>query len=229
MKTFFRRYRFFISSLFAFSLLCFPNQLTQKANPSFHSTSFPSLTIFLQPFEKNTPPLQWKISLLHYLQKYFRFRWHWLPPISLPPKGLGNSRRRYRAELLCQYLSQFKPPQSPFIIGFTQADISTTWGQFLDHAVFGLADLKGPAAIISLHRIQKTQLSSHRQFQLFLKITLHEIGHLLGLSHCPTPQCIMNNSDAHLSIILSQKLDFCPSCREKIHTYLKITDKHHSF
>lgn len=64
--------------------------------------------------------------------------------------------------------------------------------------VFGEAQLDGPAAVVSLHRL-RAELYGLPADDLQLadrlaKEAVHELGHTYGLIHCSDPRCVMHAS-----------------------------------
>jgi len=103
---------------------------------------------------------------------------------------------------------------SRFKLGIVQCDLCTPILKF----VFGESQLGGKAAVISLHRLQDKDPA--RTYLRAAKIGLHETGHLLGIGHCQTHDCLM----AFVSTI--EKLDgqparFCTACQYEISRTLK--------
>ena len=83
--------------------------------------------------------------------------------------------------------------------------------------VFGLADPASRGAVISLARLYPEFYGQPRDPGLFkaraLKEAVHELGHLLGLGHCPDPACVMAFSNS-LSDTDRKGPEFCARCRE---------------
>ena len=49
------------------------------------------------------------------------------------------------------------------------------------------------------------------------KVTIHEVGHTLGLSHCDLdPKCLMNDAKGKASKVDSEDKVMCEQCRLKI-------------
>jgi archaemetzincin len=101
-----------------------------------------------------------------------------------------------------------------FKLGIVQSDLCTPILKY----VFGESQLGGKAGVISLHRLWDK--NSERTYLRAAKIGLHETGHLLGIGHCRTPDCLM----AFVSSI--EKLDslpsrFCTACQYEISRSLK--------
>jgi archaemetzincin len=43
-------------------------------------------------------------------------------------------------------------------------------------------------------------------------VAVHEIGHTLGLPHCPTRACLMEDAMGKV-VTTDRERDFCPKCR----------------
>lgn len=84
--------------------------------------------------------------------------------------------------------------------------------------VFGEAQL-GPspvaAAVVSTHRLDEEfyglPSSPALLAERLLKESLHELGHTLGLRHCPDYRCVMSSSNAVENIDL-KLAEFCAEC-----------------
>jgi archaemetzincin len=101
-----------------------------------------------------------------------------------------------------------------FNLGIVQCDLCTPILKF----VFGESQLGGKAAVISLFRLQDKD--SSRVYLRAAKISLHETGHLLGIAHCHSRDCLM----AFVSNV--EKLDtlpsrFCSACKYEISRSVK--------
>ena len=131
----------------------------------------------------------------------------------MPPEFLNTSKgERYSADSLLAWLDRRRSDSISILVGLTGKDIfirkPEIWG------IFGLAPVPGKTCIISDHRYSagNTGLYPHR----LRTIVLHEIGHDLGLPHCPTPHCIMHDAEGRLSTIDSAGMDFCARCKGKL-------------
>jgi archaemetzincin len=81
--------------------------------------------------------------------------------------------------------------------------------------VFGLAKLKGNAAIVSTHRLNSTYYGLPKDEDLLkqrlIKEVIHELGHLQNLRHCANYHCVMASST--MADDLDVKGDeYCLSC-----------------
>jgi len=94
---------------------------------------------------------------------------------------------------------------SQFRLAVVSVDIFTPILTF----VFGESQLGGKAAVVSLFRAKSKNLE--QSYNRAAKIAIHEIGHLLGIVHCRTPDCLMGFSN-NLEKLDSLPLRFCQAC-----------------
>ncbi len=132
---------------------------------------------------------------------------------------------RYRADSIIRYLRRIKPDSINHIIGLTQVDISITKFdknggirkpkyKYKDFGIFGLGYRPGASCVISNYRIK------HKNKQKYIdrlkKITLHELGHNLGLPHCPNKTCFMQDAAETIKTIDNVKLNLCEECLKEV-------------
>jgi len=80
--------------------------------------------------------------------------------------------------------------------------------------IFGLAELNGRAALISTFRLLGDGL-----YTRVLKEVLHEVGHLLGLTHC-TNSCVMRFS-SNVRETDMKPATYCKMCGDKLAGFIK--------
>ena len=83
--------------------------------------------------------------------------------------------------------------------------------------VFGKAYAGDRFCIISSRRLQDLR-DMDRTVERLVKVTMHEIGHLLRLAHCEDPGCIMHRSRDAVSVD-GRALSFCEKCAENIRAF----------
>jgi archaemetzincin len=130
----------------------------------------------------------------------------------LPAAAYYPARKRYRAERLLAYLNQRMPKDGWRILGLADVDISTTKDRYPDWGVMGLGELPGTATVISSFRCRKKARDAAHASERLAKVAVHEIGHTLGLPHCPTRGCLMEDAMGKV-VTTDREQDFCPRCR----------------
>jgi len=85
--------------------------------------------------------------------------------------------------------------------------------------VFGEAQMNGPGAVVSTHRLRQEYYGLPADSELMrrrlLKEAVHELGHTFGLAHCEDYECAMAPSHAVEWIDLKQST-LCASCRARL-------------
>jgi len=137
-----------------------------------------------------------------------------------PSSTYDISRNQYNSSLLLAKLLEIKPRNAHRILGITDLDLFIPILTF----VFGEAQLNGPAAVVSIHRLRNQFYGLKRNEQLLRdrleKETIHELGHTFGLIHCRNDLCVMNVSTYVENIdIKSSRL--CQSCLRLYNERLK--------
>ena len=138
-----------------------------------------------------------------------------LPRAGLPAAAFYPRRRRYRAEKLLDFLDGRLPPDGARILGLTGVDISTTKGRFADWGLLGLGRMGGAASVISEFRCLMRSSGPANARQRLAKVAVHEAGHTLGLEHCPTRGCLMEDAEGQVATC-DREYDFCPRCRGRL-------------
>ena len=179
--------------------------------------------IGLQPFEGFDPAIT--ISVQESLERFYPFDVIILSPTAIPQHSFVNVKSpRYRADSLIRYLKKQKPDSLRLLIGLTYQDISTTKRQsggeikepvsrYADWGIFGLGYRPGPSCIASTYRLGKEQ---KLKVERFCKIVIHEVGHNLGLRHCPDPKCIMQDAAESIATIDGVGFSMCDRCKRTI-------------
>lgn len=133
----------------------------------------------------------------------------------LPSKAYYAPRHRFRAERLLEFLERTVPPEAVRVLGLTAVDISTTKGSIYDWGVLGLATLDGRVGVLSNFRCRRGARSITETRVRFGKTAVHETGHTLGLEHCPTVGCLMEDGKGTV-FTTDREFDLCPRCRKRL-------------
>jgi archaemetzincin len=149
------------------------------------------------------------------LEAFFDFRIDVLDRQPLPKATYYAPRKRYRAERLLDALEAQAPQDAARIVGLTAVDISTTKGAVFDWGVLGLATIDGRVGILSSFRCRRGTKTAEQARVRFGKVAVHEVGHTLGLEHCPVLACLMEDAKGTV-MTTDREYDLCPSCRRHL-------------
>ena len=105
------------------------------------------------------------------------------------------------------------PPDMLKVLAITQLDLYSPIFSYL----YGEAQLKGTAALMSLFRLRQEFYRQPTDRDIFLsrceKEALHEIGHTFGLMHCKDKNCVMYPSST-INDTDTKSNSFCLSCND---------------
>jgi archaemetzincin len=131
-----------------------------------------------------------------------------LPALPDPAEARDGARGQYHSARILGTLLSAAPGR---ILGITDRDLFIPMLSF----VFGHAQFKGRAAVVSLSRLrqgfyrlpERPELTESR----VVKEAVHEIGHTYGLTHCPNPSCPMSLSNTIFQVDAKTE-ELCHSC-----------------
>lgn len=172
-------------------------------------------------------------DILEYLQdnlgKIFKKETRVLYRISIPDDSYDQSRKRHNAEIILDHLSKKLSLKNIRDINIAVLDIDIFVPRL--NFVFGLAVNFPRICLISTARLNPLFYSdlkisprvksraiylSKEDRKIFneriLKEAVHEIGHTLGLGHCPDYKCVMYFSNTLLDTD-KKSSNFCTNCQ----------------
>lgn len=129
-----------------------------------------------------------------------------MPALPLPAHAYHHSRGQYEGNMLLQMVCCL--PRR-WLLGVVGADLYV--GEAAEF-VFGIAQIPGKCALISLSRLRREE---ELRRQRAVTEAVHELGHTLGLPHCPDPHCVMHASDT-VEDIDRKSSGLCATCRGKL-------------
>jgi archaemetzincin len=132
--------------------------------------------------------------------------------LALPENAFDKKRRQYNSTMILNDIRNVVVHSNYHrVLGIIDADIFASGLNY----VFGEAYVSGNAALISLWRLKPKfygEQPDSGEFQLrTLKEAIHEVGHVLGLQHCPKSYCVMHFSNSIFEVDKKQSL-FCDQC-----------------
>lgn len=179
--------------------------------------------IAIQPIGKYNKELIKPLS--QKIETFYGYKTIKLTPIEIPQSFFVNIKSpRYRADSIIHYLRANKPDSISYILGITAHDISTTkrdengniktpTSKYTDWGIFGLGFRPGSSCVISSYRMGNNYELKIERAQ---KVALHELGHNLGLSHCPNTSCFMQDAAETIKTIDRVGFNLCEECKSKI-------------
>jgi archaemetzincin len=149
------------------------------------------------------------------LADIFRLPCEVISPALDPEFAFHGERQQYHSSELIQHMQGWLKSDSWRVLGVTSLDLYIPILTF----VFGEAQMGGPCAVVSAHRLRQEfyGLPSDRDIlhQRLLKEAVHELGHTLNLRHCDDYNCVMAPSHAVEWIDLKENT-LCTNCQARV-------------
>ncbi len=134
----------------------------------------------------------------------------------LPKEAWYEPRSRYRADKLLNFLDDQTAAKYRIVIGLTSKDISTTKDEHEDWGIFGLGELGGRVCVVSTFRLNARGADEAKLRERMRKVAIHEIGHVMGLDHCPTKGCVMRDAESSILTVDEESGKFCETCKAEL-------------
>jgi archaemetzincin len=130
----------------------------------------------------------------------------------LPQSMFNAFRNQYRSDEVLDFLEKHYQGR---ILGVTKEDLYTEGLNY----IFGQAKMRGRVALISICRLDPKFFHQQEDEELFekrvVKESIHEVGHMLGLTHCNKRACVMSFSNTAGEV--DQKTKYlCDMCKIQI-------------
>lgn len=160
------------------------------------------------------------VSILEYIGKRLRITFNletkivpWQEITTHIPEPVYGGR--YNSTNMIKFISQRIPEDTFKVLAVTERDLYSP----IFSCYFGEAQLGGPCALVSLHRLRQEYYDLAPDDDIFFarceKEAIHEIAHTLGLVHCTEKHCIMYPSNNIIDTDVKSTA-FCPNCLGKL-------------
>ncbi len=133
--------------------------------------------------------------------------------VPLPSTAFDKKRNQYNSTQILHKIDQYANNERSYniVLGVGDADLYAAGLNY----VFGEAFTPGLVALISLWRLRPSFYGADDDLSLYdlriQKEAVHEVGHALGLSHCPHSYCVMHFSNSVFDTDKKQSL-LCDQC-----------------
>ncbi|MCD6248124.1 MAG: archaemetzincin family Zn-dependent metalloprotease [Hadesarchaea archaeon] len=136
--------------------------------------------------------------------------------IGMPVGAYNEKRGQYRADVVLEHLqNSVRASPREKVLAVTDCDLYAPGLNF----VFGQAQCPGSFALVSLHRLNPIFYGGSQDYELLIergaKEATHELGHSLGLRHCPDNKCVMSFSNSIVNVD-EKGPSFCETCRRRL-------------
>lgn len=197
--------------LYLFCLFLFLSCESDLPKTGLPTTEDSSVTVILPLGQIKSGQI---ILLSRELNAFYGMKIQMLPNAQMPASCLLEDTKRYSASAMLGWLKKQKPVHCDRILGVTTYDVFTKKGQYPHWGIFGLGYKPGEACIVSDHRLKQFNI---RRDTFLTLVTLHEIGHNLGLPHCDKhPFCLMNDAKGTARTLFAEKKWLCANCRKLV-------------
>ena len=141
------------------------------------------------------------------VESFYKYKCEVRPQAQLTDDLLAKSKTRYSADAI---LEKYDSNKNLLII--TERDIATPKDNYDEWGVLGLGYRPGNTCVVSTYRM-KRNVSAQVIKDRVEKVSLHEIGHNLGLDHCDYDiECLMNDARGTIKQVDKEKKWLCKKC-----------------
>ena len=196
------------------SFICLSFLVTCRQSPSLYvKNNKQKQIIAFQPFDNYDE--SYLTDLAFDIRDFYNRQTIILKPIAIPYHFYDTILNQYSADSIIMFLSALRNDSIAEVIGFTRDPIFTIKKNglipYYDENIFGLGHQPGNVCVVSDSKFCSTYRSlCYRRLR---KVTIHEIGHNLGLSHCKNEKCIMSEKNGNTITLDKNGDDYCQKCR----------------
>jgi archaemetzincin len=174
--------------------------------------------IALQPFENYDDSILYHLTFE--IRDFYKRQTIILKPITIPHHFLDTTIQQYSADSLIMLLSKLRNDTIVEVVGLTHYPIFTIKKMkdlvpYYDEDLFGFSYQPGNACVVSDSRFRSEYQTLY--LNRLRKVTVHEIGHNLSLSHCSNDKCLMSEKNGNTINLDNGGNDYCLKCKKVLH------------
>lgn len=148
-----------------------------------------------------------------YIQNFYGFKCVIDKQEPLTQDILAKSGTRYEASKI---IKKYETDKNVLLL--TNVDIAyhNKKRNIKEYGIIGLGFRPGTSCVVSTFRIKKS-VSEKKMLERLKKVSIHEVGHNLGLDHCEYDrECLMNDARGTVKQIDRERVWLCDNCRRII-------------
>ena len=131
-------------------------------------------------------------------------------PLASPAYAFNKDRQQYHANAIMRRISPLLGPGQRFAMGVADVDLFVPDSPF----VVGETDREARVAVVSVFRLKGADAETVRR-RVQVEV-LHQAGHLVGLSYCEDPRCVMFLAQSPEDVD-HKGMSVCNLCRNELH------------
>jgi archaemetzincin len=130
--------------------------------------------------------------------------------LQAPTYAFNKDRNQYHCNAIMRRLNAALEPPCHLILGLVDVDLFVPDSPF----VFGEADRESKVGLVSLFRLKQNVDGEALKRRVQIE-TVHQAGHLVGLSYCEDARCVMFLAQSPTDVD-RKSLSLCNLCRNEL-------------
>jgi len=142
-----------------------------------------------------------------------------------PPDRAKSPRKgAWQASVLLDWLDGLSIGGGGKVMALTEAEMVTRKGNHPTWGILGMGSIDGRCSVISTYRMRRRWENGGAPESLvrerLWKIAIHELGHTLGLEHCPVRGCLMEDGHGTVQTV-DRGRALCADCARRFEEALR--------